>query len=125
MDCILWLFTCNSGNSSIKRFTILAEIASCQLEYSYLAKATGKKEHYDRVRPAITCHLPYMVPHASAYVASSPPVSQSAKIMQALEKGNILRRYGMFPTKWNLMSGEPISGMSSSIFQTVSSSPLI
>ncbi|KAI0825542.1 glycoside hydrolase [Irpex lacteus] len=70
-----------TGNSSIKRFTILAEIASCQLEYSYLAKATGKKEHYDR----------------------------SAKIMQALEKGNILRRYGMFPTKWNLMSGEPIS----------------
>ena len=39
----------NRGNSSVKRFTILAEIASCQLEYSYLAKLTGKKEHYDRV----------------------------------------------------------------------------
>ena len=35
----------------VKHHTILAEIASCQREYSYLAKITGKKEHYDRVRP--------------------------------------------------------------------------
>ncbi|KAI0083757.1 seven-hairpin glycosidase [Irpex rosettiformis] len=70
-----------TGNYSAKHYTILAEIASCQLEYSYLAKVTGKKEHYDR----------------------------SAKIMETLEKGNILRRYGMFPTKWNIMSGEPTS----------------
>lgn len=28
---------------------ILAEIASLQLEYSYLAKLTGEKEHFQRV----------------------------------------------------------------------------
>ncbi len=27
----------------------LAEMASCQLEYTYLAKVTGKKEFYDKV----------------------------------------------------------------------------
>ena len=27
----------------------LAEVASCQLEYAYLAQLTGKKEHHDRV----------------------------------------------------------------------------
>lgn len=28
---------------------ILAEIASCQLEYTYLAKETGKREYFDVV----------------------------------------------------------------------------
>lgn len=30
-------------------FGILAEIASCQLEYTYLAKETGKREYFDLV----------------------------------------------------------------------------
>ena len=34
---------------------ILAEIASLQLEYTYLAKATGKKEYFDRVRIHCCC----------------------------------------------------------------------
>lgn len=29
---------------------VLAEIASLQLEYTYLAKVSGKKKYYDRVR---------------------------------------------------------------------------
>lgn len=31
------------------QFGMLAEIASCQVEYAYLAHATGKAEHYARV----------------------------------------------------------------------------
>ena len=34
---------------------ILAEVASFQLEYAYLARMTGSVEHYDRVR--IQCVL--------------------------------------------------------------------
>lgn len=29
---------------------VLAEIASCQMEYAYLGKITGKKEHVAHVR---------------------------------------------------------------------------
>ena len=32
--------------------------------------------------------------------------------MESLQRGNIIRKYGMFPTKWNLISGEPTSGES-------------
>ena len=38
-----------------RRVGILAEIASLQLEYTYLAKATGKKEYFDRVRIHCCC----------------------------------------------------------------------
>ncbi|KAF7794404.1 hypothetical protein EIP86_005538 [Pleurotus ostreatoroseus] len=58
---------------------ILAEAASCQLEYAYLAKATGQKEFYEK----------------------------SANIMRALEKVD-LSKLGMFPKTFNLESGTPL-----------------
>ncbi|KAI0690301.1 seven-hairpin glycosidase [Cytidiella melzeri] len=70
-----------TGNNTVKRITVLAEIASCQLEYSYLAKMTGKKEHYNR----------------------------SARIMELLENKSIVSRYGMLPTKWSLTLGSPLN----------------
>jgi hypothetical protein len=41
--------TLYSRQIKAEEFGILAEIASLQLEYTYLGKVTGKKEHYDRV----------------------------------------------------------------------------
>jgi hypothetical protein len=47
---------CYSANSSIHRgqgdgneIGGLAEVASCQVEYAYLAKASGKKEYFKLV----------------------------------------------------------------------------
>ncbi|GBE86241.1 seven-hairpin glycosidase [Sparassis crispa] len=60
-------------------FGILAEIASCQLEYTYLARATAKKEHYDRAN----------------------------KIMKSLASADVRRTGDMFPKRWNLTSGQP------------------
>lgn len=40
---------CHSGNTVGPEIGILAEMASLQLEYTYLAKVTGKKQYFDRV----------------------------------------------------------------------------
>ncbi|PFH51966.1 glycoside hydrolase family 47 protein [Amanita thiersii Skay4041] len=58
---------------------ILAEVASLQLEYYYLAKLTGKKRHFK---------------HAD-------------NVMHALSSANLTSTGGMFPVRWNLTSGEP------------------
>ncbi|KAK2463622.1 hypothetical protein APHAL10511_004373 [Amanita phalloides] len=59
---------------------ILAEIASLQLEYYYLAKVTGKKSHFK---------------HAHG-------------VMNALATANLTRTGGMHPMKWNITSGVPV-----------------
>ncbi len=59
---------------------ILAEIASLQLEYTYLAKVTGKKEHFDRANTVI----------------------------RALEKADLRQTGGMFPIGWNLTNAQPV-----------------
>ena len=68
----------------------LAEIASCMMEYKYLAKVTGKKEYYD--------------------VANT--------IMQNLYEAD-LSKYpdGLLPSLWNLQTGQPINGMFSVLGQ--------
>lgn len=38
-----------SGNIHGSGVGILAEIGSCQMEYAYLAHATGKREHFYKV----------------------------------------------------------------------------
>ncbi|KAI0761336.1 glycoside hydrolase [Trametes elegans] len=60
---------------------ILAEIALCQLEWTYTAHATGNKTHYDRVNTLINT------------------------LADAME----LRKGGMFPTQWHLNTGKPTS----------------
>ncbi|TDL21105.1 seven-hairpin glycosidase [Rickenella mellea] len=59
----------------------LAEIATCQMEYKYLAHLTGKKEFYD-VAQKVT---------ASLYNAKTDWVG------------------GMFPTQWDLKYGSPVN----------------
>ncbi|KAL5531444.1 hypothetical protein ACEPAG_4321 [Sanghuangporus baumii] len=60
----------------------LAEIASCMMEYKYLAKVTGKKEYYDAANT----------------------------IMRRLYDAD-LSKYprGMLPSLWNLSNGQPVN----------------
>ncbi|KAF8909304.1 glycoside hydrolase family 47 protein [Gymnopilus junonius] len=57
---------------------VLAEIASLQVEYTYLAKLTGKFEHFNR----------------------------SQAIMKALGSADLKLTAGMLPIRWNLASGQ-------------------
>ncbi|KDR80608.1 hypothetical protein GALMADRAFT_240949 [Galerina marginata CBS 339.88] len=68
-----------TGRSQGPDIGILAEIASLQVEYTYLAKLTGKVEHLNR----------------------------SQAIMKTLGSANLTNTAGMFPLKWNITSGEP------------------
>lgn len=58
---------------------ILAEVASLQLEYTYLAKLTGRKEHFHRANT----------------------------VVQALSKANLNQTGGMLPIRWDLKSANP------------------
>ncbi|ETW78786.1 glycoside hydrolase family 47 protein [Heterobasidion irregulare TC 32-1] len=58
----------------------LAEIASCQPEYTYLAKVTGNKTYYDQV----------------------------AKVMETLSHAATEKLGGMLPVHWKLDIGRPI-----------------
>ncbi|KAG8215918.1 glycoside hydrolase family 47 protein [Butyriboletus roseoflavus] len=68
-----------SGRNSTYSSGVLAEIASCQMEYAYLGKITGKKEHVD---------------HATL-------------ITNLLYAANLSASGGMYPTRWNLVTGAP------------------
>ncbi|KAJ7699061.1 glycoside hydrolase [Mycena rosella] len=69
----------NSGAVAGPDVGIVAEMASLQVEYLYLAKATGKKRYFDRANA----------------------------VMKALAKTDLHKTGGMMPTKWNLTSGVP------------------
>ncbi|KAL1700218.1 glycoside hydrolase family 47 protein [Schizophyllum commune] len=58
---------------------ILAEIASLQLEYTYLAKATGKKEYFDRAQ----------------------------NVINIINRANYDETGGMMPIGWNTTDGTP------------------
>ncbi|EKM81658.1 hypothetical protein AGABI1DRAFT_54540 [Agaricus bisporus var. burnettii JB137-S8] len=58
---------------------VLAEIASFQLEYAYLAKLTSRKAHFDRANT----------------------------VMEIFSQANLTRTGGMLPIAWDLLSGSP------------------
>lgn len=76
---------------------VLAEIASCQMEYAYLGKITGKKEHVDHVR--IRLLLPLRV--------GTDAILQATVITNLLYAANLSASGGMYPTRWNLDTGAP------------------
>ncbi len=80
---------------------ILAEIASCQLEWTYLAHATGSKKHFDVVGivERVTC----VGTHVNL---------QGNNVLLALEDAMRHRKGGMFTTHWNLGTGRSSSGKS-------------
>ncbi|KAF8159581.1 glycoside hydrolase family 47 protein [Crassisporium funariophilum] len=57
---------------------ILAEMASLQVEYTYLAKLTGKMEHFNR----------------------------SSSVMRILASADLEHTGGMLPVRWNLTTGQ-------------------
>ncbi|KAJ6592323.1 glycoside hydrolase family 47 protein [Mycena vulgaris] len=69
----------HSGDVVGPEVGILAEMASLQVEYLYLAKVTGKKRYFDRANT----------------------------MMKALAEADLHKTGGMMPTKWNLTSGVP------------------
>ncbi|KAF9466042.1 glycoside hydrolase family 47 protein [Collybia nuda] len=69
----------STGETTGPQIGILAEMASLQLEYTYLAKLTGKKDHFER-----------------AY-----------NVMRVLDEANLQDTAGMFPVGWNLTTGQP------------------
>ncbi|KAJ7464483.1 glycoside hydrolase family 47 protein [Mycena latifolia] len=69
----------HSGDVVGPEIGILAEMASLQMEYLYLAKATGKKRYFDRANT----------------------------VMKVLAKADLHKTGGMMPIKWNLTSGIP------------------
>ncbi|KAI8985697.1 seven-hairpin glycosidase [Trametes punicea] len=70
-----------TGTVTVNLAGVLAEIASCQLEWTYLAHATGNRTHYDKVNRLITT------------------------LADAMEH----RQGGMFPINWHLNGGKPTS----------------
>lgn len=68
-----------SGAQTGGTLGVLAEIASCQLEYTYLAKETGKKQYFDLAN----------------------------KIVKTLNRGNFTDVGGMSPIQWNITKGAP------------------
>jgi mannosyl-oligosaccharide alpha-1,2-mannosidase len=71
-------------------------MATMQVEYLYLAKATGKKHFYDRVSPFCAVPLPLFSQHI-----------QANNVMKTLAKADLSQTGGMMPNKWNLTSGTP------------------
>ncbi|KAH8103847.1 glycoside hydrolase [Cristinia sonorae] len=74
-----------TGDVSGSYFGSLAEVASCQLEYTYLARETGKQEHYhkvDRIMKSLSANIPSrasMLPnHLSTINGLPTDVSYSA-----------------------------------------------
>ncbi|KAI0664372.1 seven-hairpin glycosidase [Cubamyces menziesii] len=70
-----------TGASSQGVSGVLAEVASCQLEWTYVAHATGNKTHFDRVD----------------------------KLLHTLANAMEQRKGGMFPTHWHLNGGKATS----------------
>ncbi|KAI0046482.1 glycoside hydrolase family 47 protein [Auriscalpium vulgare] len=70
----------DTGAPQLRDVGYLAEVGSCQPEYTYLAKATGKKEHFEK----------------------------ADNIMKVLARANTTDFGGMLPTLWNLGTGRPL-----------------
>ncbi|KAA1469091.1 mannosidase [Dentipellis sp. KUC8613] len=69
----------DSGETRKNLHGVLAEVGSCMPEYTYLAKVTGKKEHYDRV----------------------------TKIMKVFAEARLEDVGGMLPSSWLIEEGQP------------------
>lgn len=78
---------------------ILAEIASLQLEYYYLAKVTGRKSHFKHVGDCASFSLP------------QHNIVQAHDVMRTLTSANLTRTGGMHPVKWDITSGMPVDSL--------------
>ena len=72
-----------------------AEALSCQVEYKYLARLTGRAQYYEKVRSPI-------------HDTNSAECPQVETIMDIMRDANITD--GMFPTKWAMKNAIPVNG---------------
>jgi hypothetical protein len=91
------LFCSFRGRSFTFAAGVLAEIASCQVEYAYLGKITGKKEHVDHVR------FPLLQPLG----VGAETALQATLITNLFYAANLSESGGMYPTGWNLNTSTP------------------
>jgi len=99
MPSVSNLLTFFSGETVGPEVGILAEIASLQLEYTYLAKATGKMKFYERVCTLSLSHMSF------SYL-----VLQANTVMQNLYNANLDATGGMLPKGWSVHSAKPVDG---------------
>jgi hypothetical protein len=88
---------CASGRATGSTGGSLAEIASCQLEYAYLAKASGKRVFFELARR----------PCAPLALVLTFGL-QADGVVRGLARANLTETGGMLPTFMNLSSGAPI-----------------
>ncbi|KAG6821472.1 hypothetical protein H0H93_010196 [Arthromyces matolae] len=83
---------------------ILAEFASLQLEYIYLAKLTGKSEHFQRARTL-------------AFESGDPNLTtfQAQTLSKVFGNADLRATGGMLPIKWNLTTGRTHNSLFSKI----------
>lgn len=90
-----------SGEITPIAIGMLAEIASCQMEYSYLAKATGRSEYQEKV-----CYMLRLL-RLSLNLSS-----KSERIMKSLVSTNI-SALGMLPMRIDMKTGDAFGSMHS------------
>ena len=96
-------------------------MATFQLEYSYLAKMTSKKEHYDKVRERASSFILSNYCDKCILMVSPETSIQVAGVMKIIENTNLTDTYGMLPTMWNITTGQPntIGTLHSVIFAVI------
>ena len=80
--------------------SLFAEIASCQMEYKYLAHLTGKEEYFKKV---------------DKVMAILEKEQWTAKGRKGTNPGNGINE-GLFAVRWDAHTGKGIGGVSSEFF---------
>jgi len=83
---------------------LFAEATTCQLEFKYLAKLTGRREYYERV-----C-APTLFNSAMTDIYFSV---QAQTAMNVFYRANV--KDGLFNDNWLMKDGAPTGGKSSSV----------
>ena len=87
--------------------TLFAEATSCQLEYKYLAKVTGRAEYYEKVRFLFSFRIPSIM----------DACMQVERIMDIFYAVNVTD--GLFSNRW-FDNGTPLGGTLLSSILTLS-----
>lgn len=91
------------GQSQFSGSMLFAEVASCQMEYKYLARLTDRPEFYQKVRKSVKKN-PFFLPKLIR-----TRVIQVERIMHILRATQ--SNLGMWPTRFNIESGLPMNSM--------------
>jgi hypothetical protein len=74
----------------------LAEVASCQMEYMYLAKITGERKYYDIVREGFSSIICILI------------CEQADRILKNIAEVNVFATGGMLPNTVDIITGHSV-----------------